>query len=123
MREIKFRAWNKKEKCMYLDPHISDGSVGDYCTLLNKGIKYTFSKKFILMQYIGLKDKNNVEIYEGDIVQFQGLDDYGQGIVEWEDDSFYAKYLHNPDIGGYDLMYHIWKVIGNIYQNPELIKE
>lgn len=72
-----------------------------------------------LMQYTGLKDKNGVEIYEGDIVRH--ATDEGVYKIIFEDGGFYVKNLFEYDfqtINEYPL-----EVIGNIYENPELLKE
>ena len=73
-------------------------------------------------QYTGLKDKNGKAIYDGDILQFKEKEGFGNGVVEYRYCSFYAKYLNGLAEGGFDLMKHKWKIIGNIYENPELIK-
>ena len=63
MREIKFRAWDKDKKEMMFD------------FLLGSGHKnWIPDKNKILMQYSGLKDKNNQEIYEGDILKIENQD-------------------------------------------------
>lgn len=72
---------------------------------------------FEIMQYIGLKDKNGKEIYEGDILSF--------GIYENEDRRLVVKFekLEIDDfvIYGYDGQFEYGEIIGNIYENPELI--
>ena len=126
-RQIKFRAWNHKHK--YMDDaffiRTCDGATFDvpkfrYDTP-NTEIEYTdeFSP---LMQFTGLLDKNGKEIYEGDIISIWGT----TLKVYWEesDASFMAETLGDNAIceSGQE-----WsgscEVIGNIYQNPELLEE
>ena len=83
MREIKFRAWfrDKMIKPMSLQKmiHQKDNTIP---------LK-VLEKELIFMQHTGLKDKNCVEIYEGDIVNFQHIDDYGDII----DSRYYCRTL------------------------------
>ena len=81
------------------------------------------------MQYTGLKDKNNKEIYEGDIVKEGKFNDVSDNdkekdvlyIIEWREKSlgFGWKQVIPVLTGGLDLKKS--EVIGNIYENPELV--
>ena len=129
MREIKFRAWDKKNKMMLLNDSLSthfisfNGSIGvhDNCgnVKYNDGESFV-SEKIIPMQYTGLKDKNGNEIYEGDILSIlQAETDISlKDVVVWEDAGFRMKYAR------FDQTCE-WadksEVIGNIYDNPELL--
>jgi len=126
MREIKFRAWNIKKKYMVYTG-VPDGSGLSY-KLFFKNIKHWSMEKDgnsyalgtdILMQYTGLKDKNNKEIYEGDIFEAGRL----KGVVKFDDGMFLievTKGLNSPALWG---ECRFGEVIGNIYENPELLKQ
>lgn len=117
MREIKFRAWDKERSEMYevdaLHFHrqlIEVDSETDHQT--------TSIEPYELMQYTGLKDKNGTEIYDGDIIR--GLHDFGPGGF-----SVIAAPVKYHVIHGYQLHYFLLEqteVIGNIYENPELLE-
>ena len=77
------------------------------------------------MQFTGLHDKNGKEIYEGDVVLATMVDAKTyRGVVEWQDDSADFDISH-PELGhqvAFGLDESCYEVIGNIYENPELLK-
>lgn len=132
MREIKFRAWDKvKQKwCNY---KIDDGTVyfmdnDTGCWYRNYHGKY---ENFDLMQYTGIKDINNVEIYENDIVEIFKEKSYlnDTAIVKFDKySSSFVLVVQDDDCGylSYDFAYYDktkYKVIGNIYENKELLEQ
>ena len=107
MREIKFRAWINGEM---LSPSRTETEMA-----IRGWIQ---QESYILMQYTGLKDKNGREIYEGDIVT------KAHYVVKWECAGFTPFSI--PGLGGYEwenLIAADCEVFGNIYDNPELVKE
>ena len=129
MREIKFRAWDKKFKQMCtvdLLDLLTDGVEGNRP---NGGGAVLENDEFELMQYTGLKDKNGKEIYEGDIFK-HGTE---RSFVKWDKDDlqWFAQRCkkHYPtdkilNKDGHMLSgFSNYEVIGNVYENPELIEK
>ena len=137
MRDIKFRAWDKKENDWF------DEDGGDLFIELDGNINFgwngeimdDYTDRIILMQYIGLKDVNNVEIFEGDIVKRIYLDGmFGRThIGEVVYDKEYARYVirkpqkytepKTKDIRNTLSDRITYEVIGNIYQNKHLLED
>ncbi len=135
MREIKFRAWDLVTKTMQDVPAIFYAS-GEKLKMVNM----SENRRFEFMQYTGLKDKNGVEVWEGDILQpeqFNLKPVYWHGcggeraVVAWEDNVFGWVLDFYTMFGGegYEQLKYFkkhrsdWVIIGNIYENPELLKE
>lgn len=114
MREIKFRAWDE-DRFQYLElPNDLRINTEDWF------YKISYLE---LQQYTGLKDKNGVEIYEGDVVETG----YGIGVIEWIDINccFKIRWIQTILEEKYSWIpfkgFKYKEVIGNIYENPELL--
>ena len=122
MRDIRFRAWfnHKPTWCNRMFYSSEEPStIGDWFSEV-----LIEQDNAILMQYIGLKDKNNKEIYEGDIIKYfhGGLKKLINAKVIWYKEWCGFAFETRFDSGG-GLISHLsekYKIIGNIYENPEL---
>ena len=143
MREFKFRLWSIEEK-QFIAPNILEvfNESGDLTPF--KYIKtgklnplYMPVENYIIQQYTGLTDSKGNHIYEGDIIKEHHFEDWGDkigyeyiGIVvykEYSDDILYAGYKtipaknQNTKFRG-NAIQSDCEVIGNIFENPELLK-
>ena len=134
MREIKFRAWWKhpiylpqgkmyfvggllfaeKQEC---EPEYDNFGNAKEVGLMeyknNSKIGWNNANECILMQFTGLNDKNGKDIYEGDILQDdeKHVEPFA---VEWNDMKEYTNWYSSKG--------NVFEIIGNIYENPELLK-
>ncbi len=143
MREIKFRAWDSKNKKMRMVEELSFEKDGSIHGLLEEGRKNNVGRIYLgeptqvdvgncnhpegylddypLMQYTGLHDKNGKEIYEGDILKRDNdirlfyIEYVGRGFAFFPQ-GILGKGLTNAEVG----LGARFEVIGNIYKNPEL---
>jgi hypothetical protein len=115
---IKFRAWDKLKKELVNIELWDFRQKGCDCRTSNGKGWYTPICNLEIMQYTGLKDKNGKEIYEGDIVDYDG-----QGIegVGYDNGCFWVG-LKSPIPALLFKQTKFCKVIGNIYENYNLIK-
>ncbi len=125
MREIKFRAWDTQLKRMY-ENYANVSGYGVHCEIARP--VETQSEQHIVMQYTGLLDKNGKEIYEGDIINLLP-DGYVSELatVEWDTEkaSFIYRRISELELVNKQGIYVNWEpieVIGNIYENPELLE-
>ena len=117
MREIKFRIWNGADiyEPFELVELFGIGSNYVQVQTRNEDGDKVLADGYEIMQYTGLKDKNGKEIYEGDVVNFEGITNYeikfirGGFAVDFKDGHRYLGQFANPEI------------IGNIYENTELL--
>ena len=125
MRDIKFRSWNKVSKTMY------GNSIYNCKDSFDMQLKHP--QIYEVMQYIGLEDKNGRKIYEGDIIRYSDIEisntdcgiEYNDiiniGEVLYDNESAYY-YVTNTYSVEMDEVWEDAEVIGNIYENPELLE-
>ena len=115
-REIKFKIWDKQNKIMLKNIYyMGDG--------LSSPIR-----NYNLLQFTGLKDKNGNEIYEGDIIHLSNSNFYYKVVFEYG--SFVCYHINKKYGERWGLLSEFFsikmtaypiEVIGNIFQNPELL--
>jgi len=123
MREVKFRVWNKEKKRM-----ITKGVFKVLDAIENGKLD---RDKFEILQYTGLRDCDRKEIYEGDIVKV--IEEDGTEHIHYveykADKTEYPAFDLYPeiDVEFNTLQFYVInkqiEVIGNIYENPELLEE
>jgi len=126
MRKRKCRAWDKKRKVMFQVTTMDMDDSGQFPQRIEDGepLRFIDRKDVELMDYINKKDKNGKEIYEGDIIKCDicfndGFDpqedEWLTKIVQIKWDEAHASFSNT--------MWSNKEIIGNIYENPELIKD
>lgn len=144
MREIKFRAWLKEKKVMaeFIShlKHAPDCGVFEITVPFDESGLQTFRKlhsidQFDLMQFTGLTDKNGKEIYEGDVIEFWSYTsedgtriDPERYAVTWMGAFSYPAFDLDVCDRESNMLSElvasgewVWEVIGNIYDNPNLL--
>lgn len=127
MREIKFRAWDKALKS-WTNYSIDDDLLMFYDKHAECWETDQEGERFILCQYTGLKDNEDREIYEGDIVKAISFARW-IGVVKYSDENqaFIFDDLDKKYRGKSTVFMNQFDdgfgILGNIYENPELLKE
>jgi uncharacterized phage protein (TIGR01671 family) len=151
MREIKFRAWEQHGKRMIGWHDIAFPKSGSSARLCDHPLRHASDESCIFkyLQYTGLKDKNGKEIYEGDIVELHcsaNEDNVVTATITWNDEiakfdpaihdkemfvtrgTYAGKMKNMREVHSWCGLHHCFsfpnrlKVIGNIYENPELLE-
>ena len=135
MNNLKFRAWSKAREEMINDCDLaitSNGSIlaGDLDYMGNSSMCPDVTDNVVIMLSTGLEDKNGVEIFEGDIVEFKYPYDKRiktKGIIVRNDNKACFGVSMKETTEQYEL-YRITAenyltVIGDVYQNPELLED
>lgn len=130
-RELKFRFWGKFGELNEEDDECEMEMLygNRFCFFENEPINDLFDcRNFQVMQYTGLKDKNGKEIYEGDIL-YNNFN--AKGIVKFINGMFVVYFEYEESVCSKDndkmttrliSVNSITRIIGNIYENPELLK-
>ena len=121
-RPLKFRVWDKAER-EFADIHEYDSK--NWFDRFSSG-KSAIPETLTLQQFVGIVDKNGMEIYEGDIVEFsyetyQGEIEKSVGEVYFEDGIFYFGRKEKFATNDCNFLESSLEIIGNNFENPELI--
>lgn len=121
MRELKFRAWGKHQQSMIAPFHMDESEARDRVLNSIHG-----PENYVILQYTGLHDKNGCEIYEGDVIAYNGagsIMDPGLYAVRFVNGKFYpvSEFFYKgwPKSWGTE---HSCTIIGNIYTCSEPYK-
>lgn len=131
MREIKFRVWDKEN-----GRFVSHFTIQEYFEQIVLGLKF-IKHNLVFQQFTGFHDKNDKEIYEGDIIHGYWYDKSRIATTIFEKGSFWIKgsdMIGNTEgfqflLGDFSMLDSIRlafsgiEIVGNIYENPELLKD
>lgn len=137
MKEIKLQFWNRKSKTMSVPYSLADLAYEGFPNQYKNEHEDVLDEECDVLQFTGLKDKNGKEIYEGDIVKIHNYKETwkrGEPKIDWRvfeirwnrylwsfNNSVISKPLADYDTT--DLMPYDIEIIGNIYENPNLLQD
>ena len=123
-REIKFRAWDKKAK-----QYTNNVNVNFMCGAVNSESNKVIFQRYCFEQFTGLKDRNEKEIYEGDVVNVVNEDDELLKCIDVISRVYFCDGMFVIDENEFQIpLYETFnreygcQVIGNIHENPELLE-
>ena len=138
-KEIKFRIWDRQQRKFHTDADWGISLRGNHIIGFSshdswnddRGYKINLSNQdnLIVQQYTGLKDRNDKEIYEGDVVIIYTTDtetgECHSSIFEVYFDQSFCQFKIKTHSGCYTMssVNTYGEVIGNIFENPELLKQ
>ena len=125
-----FRVWDKKNKIFNDDFHLFPVAEDGMMLFDRKSnfdyVEHNEDNNYILMQSTGLVDKNEKEVFEGDIIKFDGKYTKAKRLIRYSEEegrlvACYTDFVYDYCDFNKDWISQ-WEVIGNIYENPELLK-
>jgi uncharacterized phage protein (TIGR01671 family) len=120
MKDIEFRAWDKKtKKMLYVEPASSI-----HRDMTWTGLVYNKGKllKYEMMQYTGIKDKNGKKIFEDDVVRLPNKDECRIVFHTGDDRAMFIGVPVRSHHGFKEYMYWCGEVVGNVHENPEYLE-
>jgi uncharacterized phage protein (TIGR01671 family) len=125
-RQIKFRVWDNQNNDWLINQRIEDYPVELLYSDHKFYIAHSLSNldNYVIQQYTGLLDKNGIDIYEGDVLKCKGFDGWFDTVGFYYNVTVKYNTVESGDshIAGFAYIPMDREVIGNIFENSELLK-